>query len=104
MAARIGTHQCDEQTREPVRQHADAPEFQRDAQSRPLLVVEMDGPAGSKLRRFLNDRVATCDGFELLEQSVPLVPADLDDLSRYVDLRAVGRLAIQSSVAWIREP
>jgi hypothetical protein len=89
VAARIGTHESDEQTREPVREHAHAPEFKRDAQARPLLVVEMDGPARSDRLEPLNDRFALGDGFELLEQNVSLVPGDLDDLSRDIDSHAI---------------
>src|ERR1700675_3738131 len=44
-AARISLHEGDQQTREVVRQHADAPELQRHAQTRPLHVVELDRPA-----------------------------------------------------------
>jgi hypothetical protein len=92
VAARVCSDEHDEQTRESVRHPADAPEFQRDAQSRPLVVVEMDGPARSDCVELLNDRVATGDGFELLKQRVPLVPADIDDLASYVDLHAVEAL------------
>ena len=89
VAARIGAHERDQQTREPVRQHADAPELQRDAQARPLLVAELNGPARSDCVELLNDRVATGDRFKLLEQRVSLVPADFDDLSRDDNLRTV---------------
>jgi hypothetical protein len=92
VAARIGPHERDEKARESVRKHADAPELQRYAQMQPLLVVEMGGPARSDCFELLNDRVAAGDGFELLEQHVPLVPADLDDLFRYVDLHPVEAL------------
>jgi hypothetical protein len=92
VAARIGPHERDKQTCEPVRQDADAPELERYAQMRPLLVVEMNRPTRSDCAELLNDRVATGDGFELLKQHVPLVPTDLDDLFRYVDLHPVEAL------------
>src|SRR5206468_11802242 len=71
-------------------------------QARPLLVVEMDGPARPDRVELLNDRVAPGDGFELLEQCVPLVPADLDDFPRYVDLHSVesARFHLKSPGRW----
>jgi hypothetical protein len=89
LSAWVGAHERDEQAAKPVREHADSPEFQRDTQARPLLVVEMDGSARSDRLEPLNDRFALGDGFELLEQSVSLVPADLDDLSRDIDSHAI---------------
>jgi hypothetical protein len=92
VAARVGSHEHDEQTRESVWHPTDAPQLQRYPQMRSLLVVEMNRPARSDCVELLNDRVATGDGFELLKQRVPLVPADLDDLARYVDLHPVEAL------------
>jgi hypothetical protein len=89
LSAWVGPDERDQQAAKPVREHADSPEFQRDAQARPLLVVEMDGPARSDRLEPLNDRFALGDGFELLEQNVSLVPGDLDDLSRDIDSHAI---------------
>ncbi len=89
MAARVGSHEREQQPVEPFRYYADAPEFERYAQVRPLLVVEIDGSARPEGLEPLDDRLASGDVSELLEQHVALVPGDLDDLSRYSNLHPV---------------
>ena len=89
VAARIRSHKGDEQTREPIGDHGDAPQLERHAQTRPLLVVELDRPARSDRLERLDDRGAACIASELLEQRVSFVPGDLDGLTGYVDSDAV---------------
>jgi hypothetical protein len=103
LTAGVGSYERDQQTREPVWHHADAPEFERDAQARALLVVEMDGSARSDRLELLNDRVATGDGFELLKQRVAFVPGDLDDFSRYVDVDSVESAHFHSELGCVNQ-
>ncbi len=88
-AFRVGSHECDKQTREPVRKHADAPELECDAQTRPLLVVELDRPARSYGFEVLDDRLAAVEDAEFSEKHVSLVPIDLDGLAGNVDSDSV---------------
>ena len=89
LAAGVGPHECDEQTRESVRRDADAPGLQGRAELGPLLFVEVDGPACSDGHEAVDDRVSSWDELEFREQYVSLAPADLDDLACDVDLHSV---------------
>src|SRR5439155_12247386 len=93
---RVGAHEGDEEPREPVREHADAPEFERDAETLPLLVVEFDGLAGADGFEAVDDRVHSAGQPELREQIVALVPRDLDDFALYVDLDSVEAAAFHA--------
>ncbi len=61
VAAGVGSDERDEQAREPVWQHGDAPEFQCYAQTRPLVVVEFDRPASPTRSGALNRLYADAD-------------------------------------------
>jgi hypothetical protein len=89
VTTRIGSNKRGEQTREPARQHAVAPELEGYAEPRPLLVIELDGPACPDRFEVLDDLLAPGDGAKPAKQCVPLFPGDLDDLSRDVDLYSV---------------
>jgi hypothetical protein len=103
VAAGVGSYEREQQLREPVWHDTDAPELERHAQPRPLLVVEMDGAARSDGVELLNDRGATSDGFELLEQSVAIVPVDLDDFSCDVDLDSVESAHFHSELGCVNQ-
>ncbi len=103
MAAGVGSYERDQQAREPVWHHADAPELQGNAQTRALLVVEMDGSARSDRLELLNDRVAAGDGFELLKQSVTFGPPDLDDFFRYGDVDSVEPAHFHSELGCVNQ-
>jgi hypothetical protein len=98
VAARIGSHERHEQTRESVRQSGDTPKLERYAQSRPLLVVELNGPARTDSFEPLNNVCAAGDGAQFSEQHVAFVPADLDELSHNLDLDSVEPLRHDGSV------
>ena len=100
LAARVGLDERDKQTRKPVRQHADAPKFQRHAQSRPLLIGEVNRPARPNRLEPLDDLLAPGDSAELAEQLVPFVPGDRDDVSGYVDLHSVKSARFHSVRAY----
>jgi hypothetical protein len=98
--ARISSNKRGEQTREPARQHAVAPELKCYADTRPLLVIELDGPACPDRFELLGDFLAPSDGAKPAKQCVPLSPGDLDDLSRDVDLYSVEPARFHSDRAY----
>lgn len=65
------------------------PELKCYADTRPLLVIELDGPAYPDRFELLGDFLTPSDGAKPAKQCVPLSPGDLDDLSRDVDLYSV---------------
>ncbi len=94
MAARVGSHEREQEALEPVWQHAETRALQRHAKYQPLLVVKLGRPARFNcVDERLNDRVAAADRLERPEQRVLLVLADLDDCSCYVDLYALQTAA-----------
>ena len=56
---------------------------------RALIAIKLHRPARPDRLELRADRDGSGDAAELPEQRVPLVPADLDGLSRYVDLHPV---------------
>jgi hypothetical protein len=67
---------------------------------RALVAIELDRPARPHRLEPRADRDGSGDGAELPEQRVPLVPADLNDFSRYVDLHTVESAGFHSRRAY----
>lgn len=90
LAGPLGAHEGGVQEGDPFRlQAVVAPGIERNAESRPLLSVELNGPARPDRLETLANRLRPLGEGELLEQYIALVPADHDDLARKVDVHAI---------------
>ena len=99
VAARGGPHERVEQAREALRQFA-FPKLQWRTQTRALVEVEYDRPARPDCVELRDDRFESGHGVDLLEQCMPLVPGDFDDLARYVDPHSIKISPVHSGRAY----
>ena len=92
LGARIGRFERRVETGDAFRLQAILAPLERGQQSRPLLGVELDGPARADRLEALANCLRSLNEGKFLEQNVALMPCDLDDHAGDVDVRAVEAL------------